>query len=103
MMSQLTLAGKAVAGVVAIDPGMLAEAVGLTGNPSGTWLIPELLVPAWNASTPPITRPSATGTASWAVIRAAPLPRMRRRQAVPRPSDTRSTSHARRFAPAGIR
>src|ERR1700678_1109798 len=87
MMSQSTLV---VAGVAVIDPGMLAEGVGLTGVPKATWLIPELLEPAWNAITAPITRPHAT--ASWPVIRATPLPCLRRRHAGRRPLCTRSAS-----------
>ncbi len=101
-MSQLALA---VAEVVVIDPGALAEGLGLTRMPSGTWLIPELLEPAWNATTPPITRPSATGTVSWPAIRAPPLlPCMRRRHAGRRPSCTQSTSMSVPLAEAyGIR
>src|SRR5271168_4260908 len=89
MMSQLTLV---VAGVVVIDPGTLTEGLGLTGVPRATWLIPELLEPAWNAITAPITRPSATATASWTVIRGTPLPCVRRRHAGQRPLCTHSAS-----------
>src|SRR5580698_6079631 len=66
-MSQLTLV---VVAVVVSDAEALAEGLGLTRVPRGTWLRPELLEPAWKAITPPITRPSAAGTASWTAIRA---------------------------------
>src|ERR1700689_1857331 len=92
MMSQLPSVVRAAAGAVVIDAGALAEGLGLTRRPRGTWLRPELLEPAWNAITPPITRPSATGTVSWTAIRATPLLCMRRRHAGRRPLCTQSTS-----------
>src|SRR3984885_5552832 len=48
--------------------------------------------PAWYASTPPISRPSATGAASWAATRAKPLPCARFRRADRLPPYTQSTS-----------
>ncbi len=88
MMSQLRL----VAGAVVNDAGALGVGVCRTRVPSGTCTIPELLEPAWNAITRPITRPSATGTASWSAICGTPLPCTPRRHADRSPSCTRSTS-----------
>src|SRR5580704_16478208 len=73
MMSQSRLLVGAVARV---DTEALAEELGLTQVPRATWLIPELLEPAWNAITPPISRPSTTATASWTAIRPTPPPRL---------------------------
>src|ERR1700685_1715905 len=102
MMSQLTpVVGHVPWGVVS-KARALAERPGLAGAPRGAWTVPELLEPAWNASTRPITRPSATGTASWTATRATPRPYPPRRPADRRPLRTRPPP-ARRSAPEGIR
>src|SRR5262249_524528 len=59
--------------------GLTKEAVGVATAPSGRGITALLLEPAWYASTPPISRPSVTGTASWAATGAKPLLRMSER------------------------
>src|SRR5580692_3973728 len=92
MMSQSAAAVGVDACGVASTARALAEGLGLTGAPRGAWTMPELREPAWNARISPITRPSATGTASWRAIRAPPLRCPPRRPAGRRPLCTRPAS-----------
>ena len=68
------------------------EGVGVATAPSGAGWTKLLLEPAWYASTPPISRPSTTGTASWAATGTKPLLCLRYRPADRRPLYIRSTS-----------
>src|ERR1700678_601682 len=92
MRSQSAVAVVVDACGVASTASALAERLGLTGAPRGAWTTPELPEPAWNARIRPITRPSATGTASWRAIRAPPLRCPPRRPAGRRPLCTRPAS-----------